>query len=115
MSVGSAARNHSSLQIQDTQVVPLAVQTADWKHVAEPEVPGPVTLQAATDPAFNPDEQKIIIEFSAFAECLRLCLLYDAEETQDESRPSVPVRLVFSAEEDHLRTDSTMTIEEVCA
>jgi len=114
MSVGSVAKKSSSLQIQDTRFIPSAVLTTDREHEAESEVPGLASVEPASGPTLNPDDPKIIVDYSAFAECLRLCLLYDAEETQENSRPSDSARSAFGADGDHLRTANTNTLEEAC-
>lgn len=125
MSIGSAARNYSRFQTQTPCPMPAAAEVpesgCEWEDIADD-----VWAKCLRDhPAVAADDQKVVIEFSAFEACLRTLLSSDDDRQQDamvtpvsphrESRHCVHPSVAFPADEDGVHSDCAPAAEEVCA
>lgn len=125
MRIGSAARNYSRFQTQTPCPMPAAAEVqesgCDWE-----DIPDDAWAKCLRDtPAVAADDQKVVIEFSAFEACLRTLLSSDDDWPQDttvtaaspprESRHCVHSSVAFPADEDGVRSDCAQAAEEVCA
>lgn len=124
MGVGSAARNYSRFQTQTPRSKPAAPAAqesgCDWDDIADD-----VWAKCLQDPpSAAADDQKVVIEFSTFAACLRTLLSSDDDWQQDatvtvvpahqEPRHGVHRRAASPADKDAARGNCTQAVEEVC-
>ncbi|MCX7169642.1 MAG: hypothetical protein NTY41_04945 [Proteobacteria bacterium] len=86
MSVASAARKHNSLQAQNIELIPEAaeVQAGGWSEKGNSD--------NGVAPVPNLNHQKIIINFSAMMDYLRLYQMPDGATPRQSAVPAFPAQ-----------------------